>query len=90
MKTEQITRKARMDLRLSEHEKDMITAAAAYKSMDLSTFVRSTIVEKAQSIIENTHQLQLSQKDFMQVMEILEHPPKPTQALLKAVEQKHG
>ena len=90
METEQTNRKARMDLRLSIDEKTLISAAAAQQAMDLSTFVRSTLIEKSQSILENTYQLQLSQNDFNQVMELLEHPEKPTPALLKAVQQKYG
>ena len=84
------SRSARIDLRLTPSEKQLIATAAAYEEMDLSAFTRRTILVQARTIVEQAERIRLSETDFARVMDLLESPPEPTPALLEAIASKYG
>lgn len=84
MPTSSTTRDDRIELRASREEKRVLTAAAAYQRLDLTTFVLRTALPVAEEVVARHERLRLSVRDSARVLELLEHPPKPTAALRAA------
>lgn len=71
----------RIELRASREEKRILAAAAAYQRLDLTTFVLRTALPVAEDVVARHERMRLSVRDSARVLELLEHPPKPTAAL---------
>jgi uncharacterized protein (DUF1778 family) len=82
--TPSTTRDDRIELRASREEKRVLTAAAAYQRLDLTTFVMRTALPVAEEVVARHERLRLSARDSACVLELLEHPPKPTAAVRAA------
>lgn len=75
---------SRMSLRIPPEEKTILLRAAALKRTDLTDFVRQHSLKAAREIIEEAERLELSERDSLRVLELLENPPKPNAKLLTA------
>lgn len=75
---------SRMSLRIAPEEKTILLRAAALKCTDLTDFVRQHSLKAARAVIEEAERLELSARDSLRVMELLENPPKPNAKLLAA------
>lgn len=75
---------SRMSLRIAPEEKVILLRAAALKCTDLTNFVRQHSLKAARAVIEEAERLELSARDSLRVMELLENPPKPNAKLLSA------
>ncbi len=73
--------KRHITIRISNADKETLRYAAASKGMSLSAYVLSAAVERAADDLEKERKLTLSQKGWNQVMDLLENPPKASQAL---------
>lgn len=73
---------SRMSLRIAPEEKTILLRAAALKRTDLTDFVRQHSLKAAREVIEEAERLELSARDSLRVMELLENPPKPNAKLL--------
>jgi len=73
--------KRHITIRISNADKETLRYAAASKGMSLSAYVLSAAVEKAADDLEKERKLTLSQEGWNQVMDLLENPPKASQAL---------
>jgi uncharacterized protein (DUF1778 family) len=73
-----------MSLRIAPEEKTILLRAAALKRTDLTDFVRQHSLKAARAVIEEAERLELSARDSLRVMELLENPPKPNAKLLAA------
>jgi uncharacterized protein (DUF1778 family) len=82
--TPSTTRDERIELRTSREEKRILSAAAAYQRLDLTTFVMRTALPVAEEVVARHERLRLSARDGARVLELLERPPKPTAALRAA------
>ena len=89
-KEEKESRKARLDLRLTPKEKQILAEAAAHEDMDVSAFVRRTVLTRAQEIIGKTERIRVTERDFSRFLELLENPPEPSSALKKAAAARYG
>jgi uncharacterized protein (DUF1778 family) len=74
----------RIDLRVTEEQKDLLERAANLKGMSLSAYLLSNSLTKAQSDLEQHHKLILSDIDRDLFLELISNPPVPTESLLKA------
>ncbi|MDA1316060.1 MAG: DUF1778 domain-containing protein [Acidobacteria bacterium] len=74
----------RMSLRIPPEEKAVLLRAAALKRTDLTDFVRQHSLEAAQAVIRAEEHVNLSARDSLRVLELLENPPQPN-AKLRAV-----
>lgn len=81
MPTSSPSRDDRIELRASREEKRLLAAAAAYQRLDLTTFVMRTALPVAEEVVARHERIRLSARDSARVLELLEHPPKPTAAL---------
>ena len=74
----------RMSLRVRAEEKSMLMRAAALKHTDLTDFVLGEALRIAKTVIEEAEHVQLSKRDSLRVLHLLENPPKPNAKLRAA------
>lgn len=75
---------SRMSLRIPAEEKAVLMRAAALLRTDLTDFVRQHSLNAAKTVIQELEGLQLSERDSLRVLAVLENPPKPSAKLLAA------
>ena len=88
MPTHSTTRDDRIELRASREQKRILCTAAAYERLDLTTFVMRTALPAAEEIVARNERIALTARDSLRVLELLEHPPKPTAALRAAAKRR--
>jgi uncharacterized protein (DUF1778 family) len=88
MPTASATRNDRIELRASREQKRILAAAAAYERLDLTSFVMRTALPAAEEIVARHERISLTARDSARVLELLEHPPKPTAALRAAAKRR--
>ena len=79
----------RMSLRIRADEKAKLMRAAALKQTDLTDFVIQHALRAAKAVIEEADHLQLSERDSLRVLDLLENPPAPNARLLAAARKLH-
>jgi uncharacterized protein (DUF1778 family) len=77
---------SRMSLRIRSEEKALLLRAVALKHTDLTEFVIQHALRAAKNVIEEAEHVQLSARDSLRVLELLENPPKPNARLLAAAQ----
>jgi uncharacterized protein (DUF1778 family) len=75
---------SRMSLRISTEEKALLLRAVALNHTDLTDFVLRHALLAARAVIAEADHLQLSGRDSLRVLDLLEHPPAPNAKLLAA------
>ena len=75
---------SRLSLRIPAEEKAILLRAVALQHTDLTGFVLQHALRAAKDIIEQAEHLQLSERDSLRVLELLENPPPPNARLLAA------
>jgi uncharacterized protein (DUF1778 family) len=78
----------RIELRATKEEKRLLAAAAAYERLDVTSFIMRNVLPTARDIVDRAERIVLSERDSKRVLELLEHPPKPTPALLAAARRR--
>lgn len=74
----------RIELRIRPEEKAMLTRAAALTNTDLTGFILQRMLPEARAAIDRAERVVLSERDSLKVLDLLEHPPKPTVRLKRA------
>lgn len=74
----------RMNLRVNPGQKATLMRAAALRNTDLTEFVLSLALREAAAIIEAADHVELSARDSLRVLELLENPPVPNARLRAA------
>lgn len=77
---------SRMSLRIRPEEKAILLRAVALKHTDLTEFVLRHALEAAKTVIEEADRVQLSERDSLRVLALLENPPAPNARLLAAAD----
>ena len=77
---------SRMSLRIRAEDKAILLRAVALKHTDLTEFVLRHALEAAKTVIEEADRVQLSERDSLRVLALLEHPPAPSARLLAAAD----
>ena len=72
---------ARMELKTTKSQKDMLNSAAALSGQDLTAFVLASAEAQAKSVLSEYQSLNLLQKEQADFMAALTTPAKPTKAL---------
>lgn len=74
----------RMSLRIPAEEKAIILRAATLRRTGLTDFVRQHSLNAARAVIQESERVELSERDSLRVLALLENPPKPNAKLLAA------
>jgi uncharacterized protein (DUF1778 family) len=82
------TRDDRIELRASREQKRILSAAAAYERLDLTSFVMRTTLPAAEEIIARHERITLTARDSVRILDLLEHPPEPSRALRAAARRR--
>ena len=72
---------SRMSLRIRAEEKALLMRAVALDRTDLTDFVIRHAVRAAKAVIEGADHVQLSERDSLRVLDLLENPPGPNAKL---------
>jgi uncharacterized protein (DUF1778 family) len=75
---------SRLSLRVPAEEKALLLRAVALKNTDVTEFVRKHVLRAAKAVIEEADHVQLSERDSLRVLDLLENPPEPNARLLAA------
>ncbi len=76
----------RMSLRIAPAEKALLMRAVAIQGTTLTGFVTRSCLEAASVVIQQAERVELSEKDSLRVLELLENPPKPNARLLQSAQ----
>ena len=82
---------SRMSLRIRAEEKAMLLRAVALEHTDLTDFVIRHALRAAKAVIEEADHVQLTERDSLRVLDLLENPPAPNarlRAAAKALPQR--
>jgi len=74
----------RMSLRIRAEEKALLLRAVALRHTDLTDFVVRHALVAARDVIAQAEQVQLSERDSLRVLDLLENPPRPNPRLVAA------
>ena len=77
---------SRMSLRIRAEDKAILLRAVALKRTDLTDFVIRHAVRAAKAVIDEADRVQLSERDSLRVLDLLENPPAPNARLLAAAQ----
>ena len=72
---------ARVDFRTTQEVKSLIEQAAAVYGMNLSEFIKTTLIEKSREVLEQHQMRVLSDRDRDIFLTLLELPAAPNKAL---------
>jgi uncharacterized protein (DUF1778 family) len=76
----------RMSLRIQPQVKAKLVRAAALRHLDLTAFVTISALREADAVIAEAEQVNLSERDSLRVLDLLESPPAPNEKLLHAAQ----
>ena len=79
-----LTDSGRVELRLRPEDKAVLMRAAALERLDLTGFILRVVLPRAKALIAESEHLQLSERDSLRVLELLENPPEPSARLMRA------
>jgi uncharacterized protein (DUF1778 family) len=82
------TRSDRIELRTTQEEKRLIADAAAREQLDVTRFIMRSVLPVAREVVRRSERIVLSERDSKRVLELLEKPPKPTEALIAAARRR--
>ncbi|WP_369987266.1 DUF1778 domain-containing protein [Pseudomonas xanthosomatis] len=79
---------ARVELKTSDEAKDTLRQAAAAYGLDLSSFIISAAIERAEMVLERQRRRELSESGWTQLNEVLNSQSAPTPALVALMRGK--
>ncbi len=75
----------RMNLRVAAQQKATLMRAAALVHVDLTEFVTRAALREAEAVIKNAEKIEVSERDFLRILELLDSPPPPNEKLRAAI-----
>lgn len=80
-------KKQRIDLRLTDEDKNLIEEAAAMSNQTITQFMVNSASERAAEIIEQHRGLVLNEGSWNKVMDALDTPPEPNDRMKSAAKR---
>ena len=77
-------RTERIELRAAPAEKALLLRAAALERLDVTSFVMRAALPQAENVIAAAETIELSERDSLRVLALLENPPPPSPRLVAA------
>ncbi len=74
----------RLSLRIASEDKSLLIRAATLQHINLTEFVVRHVVSVARKIIDENERLELTERDSLQVLDLLDNPPAPNEKLMAA------
>ncbi|MEI7708810.1 MAG: DUF1778 domain-containing protein [Chlorobium sp.] len=74
----------RLSLRIASKEKSLLIRAAALQCTHLTEFITRTVVSAAQKVVDQNERIELTERDSVLVLNLLEEPPAPNAKLMAA------
>ena len=74
----------RIELRLRPEDKAVLTRAATIERLDLTGYILRSMLPQAEAVIEREERLDLSERDSLRVLDLLENPPAAPARLVRA------
>ncbi|MBW8907495.1 MAG: DUF1778 domain-containing protein [Mesorhizobium sp.] len=78
-------RTERFNIRIRPAQKAMIARAAALSNKDMTDFILDKVLPEAEAVIKAVEKIEVSERDFKRILDLLEHPPKPNAKLRAAI-----
>ena len=78
----------RLNIRVSDHEKDVITRAANALNTTVSSFVLQRAYSEAQAVLAEQSQFRLPEKKWREFCKALDAPPKDIPALRRLLTER--
>lgn len=78
------TETGRIELRLRPEDKAVLTRAATIERLDLTGYILRNMLPRAEATIARDEQIELTDRDSLRVLELLEHPPAAPARLVRA------
>ncbi len=75
------TKTSRIDIRLTEDDKNIIEKAAAFNRQSTTSYIISVVIKQAQLDLIRSELLHLSKEDFEYLLKALENPREPNERL---------
>lgn len=79
--TEKVLKNARVEIKTSPDAKNVLREAAEAVGLDLSAFILSAAMERAESVLDNQRRRQLSNQSWELMNQLISEPAQPTLAL---------
>lgn len=76
---------ARLSLRIDPELKELIEQAAMHTGQTVSSYAISTLVRDARRVLAEQHTTYLSERDQATLLDLMENPPPPNEALIQAM-----
>lgn len=76
-----ITKNNRIDIRLNDSDKQLIEKAASFNRQSISSYIVSVVIKQAQIDIVENETILLSNEDRDFVLNLLDNPGEPNEAL---------
>ena len=74
----------RMSLRIASEEKSLLMRAAALQHTNMTEFVIRNVVSAARKVIDQNERLELTERDTLHLLNLLDEPPAPNEKLMTA------
>jgi len=74
----------RMSLRIASEEKSLLMRAAALQHTNMTEFVIRNVISAARKVIDQNERLELTERDSLHVLDLLDEPPAANEKLMAA------
>ncbi|HEB63684.1 MAG TPA: DUF1778 domain-containing protein [Gammaproteobacteria bacterium] len=74
----------RMSLRIASEEKSLLMRAATLQHTNMTEFVIRNVVSAARKVIDQNERLELTERDSLHLLDLLDEPPAPNEKLMTA------
>lgn len=79
-----LSESGRVELRLRPEDKALLTRAASLKRLDLTGYILRAVLPQAEADISEATKINLTERDSLRVLDLLENPPAPSERLRRA------
>jgi uncharacterized protein (DUF1778 family) len=85
-----VVRDERIDLRTTSEIKDILVSASKHVGINLTDFIVQRALQDAREILAKKDRVDATAADVEFVLDLLDNPPEPTPALIKAAHDWRG
>lgn len=88
MRVKKLIKEEKIDIRVAQEEKDLITKAASLQRKSISGFVLETSIERAQEILSNQSEFHFDEDRFRKFVEELNSEPQVIPEIQKIMKKE--